>query len=269
MSVRDEVIGNSKRGLVLKTAGSIRVLVGDKYYNLDFRNEESKEDEDDNDSVESNFIISDSIDDYISGKLSYPGDNKIIFTFNGSIYYTKNNSYKKYVVNSGCDNNVIKEYNDTVNFNAYIPFSVNSDRLITNLNAEYLDGKRVSDFIQNNNNINLKSVTFNNIKSSDGKFSYDNGILKMPNTSYIYKELTEDYILDSNSNYVIKSNGFKTSIPNNYKNGDVINIYTLDDSKVEFNNNLIELASTIYYKFRCIPINNELKWVYTKDEYFI
>ena len=91
MSVRDEVIGNSKRGLVLKTAGSIRVLVGDKYYNLDFRNEESKEDEDESDSVESNFIISDSIDDYISGKLSYPGDNKIIFTFNGSIYYTKNN----------------------------------------------------------------------------------------------------------------------------------------------------------------------------------
>ena len=36
MSRGDHVIGNSKRNLVLKTAGSIRVLVGDKYYYLNF-----------------------------------------------------------------------------------------------------------------------------------------------------------------------------------------------------------------------------------------
>ena len=34
MSKRDFTIGQPKRNLVLKTAGSVRVLIGDKYYTL-------------------------------------------------------------------------------------------------------------------------------------------------------------------------------------------------------------------------------------------
>ena len=33
---REEIVGSSSRNLVFKTAGSIRVLVGDKYYDFNF-----------------------------------------------------------------------------------------------------------------------------------------------------------------------------------------------------------------------------------------
>ena len=87
MSIRDELIGNSRRNLVLKTAGIIRVLVGDKYYNIDFRSEK-EEQEDKDEEITSNFIIANNINGYKNGIIDYPGDGKIIFTLDGEIYYT-------------------------------------------------------------------------------------------------------------------------------------------------------------------------------------
>ena len=86
---KDEVIGNSRRNLVLKTAGIIRVLVGDKYYNINFRSSE-EEQEDKDEEITSSFIIANNIRDYEDGTLEYPGEKRIIFTLDGGIYRETN-----------------------------------------------------------------------------------------------------------------------------------------------------------------------------------
>lgn len=81
-------IGVDTRNLVLKTRGSLHVKVGDRYYEIDFRNlsakPESQEKED--------YIIYIDSKDQIN-KLEYPGDNKLIIGLDGSIFVAKNNSF--------------------------------------------------------------------------------------------------------------------------------------------------------------------------------
>lgn len=181
MSSRDELIGNSRRNLVLKTAGIIRVLVGDKYYNIDFRSEK-EEQEDKDEEITSNFIIANNINGYKNGIIDYPGDGKIIFTLDGGIYYTKKYKYNEY----DFSNSLIKEseandFDNTVNFNAKIPFAVKNSNLIQNLNAQYINGKTSDDFITKSHNISLDNLTVKSISSDDGLFSYNDGILNIPN----------------------------------------------------------------------------------------
>ena len=133
---RDELIGNSKRNLVIKTAGIIRVLVGDKYYDLDFRSKK-EEQEDKNEEVTSNFIISESIKPFESGKEEFPGNNKVIFTLDGDIYYTKEGNYIKYqtAVDSG-NNNQKSPFIVTSSGNIV----AESGKMVSNLNSQFLDG---------------------------------------------------------------------------------------------------------------------------------
>lgn len=82
-------IGVDTRNLVLKTRGTLHVKVGDRYYEIDFRNlTKSNEEEEEKEE----FIIpidnKDSID-----SLDYPGDNKLIVGLDGSWFITKDNTY--------------------------------------------------------------------------------------------------------------------------------------------------------------------------------
>lgn len=82
-------IGIDTRNLVLKTRGSLHVKVGDRYYEIDFRNL-SKTEEDKAGKEE--FIIS--IDNKnLINSLEYPGDNKLIVGLDGSLFVTKENIF--------------------------------------------------------------------------------------------------------------------------------------------------------------------------------
>jgi hypothetical protein len=82
-------IGVDTRNLVLKTRGTLHVKVGDRYYEIDFRNlAGSKEDEE---KIKEEYIISIDSEKDID-KLEYPGDNKLIIGLDGSFFITKNNS---------------------------------------------------------------------------------------------------------------------------------------------------------------------------------
>lgn len=81
-------IGVDTRNLVLKTRGTLHVKVGDRFYEIDFRNlVGSKEDE----KEKEEYIISIDSKEHIE-KLEYPGDNKLIIGLDGSLFVTKNNS---------------------------------------------------------------------------------------------------------------------------------------------------------------------------------
>lgn len=266
MSNRDELIGNSRRNLVIKTAGIIRVLVGDKYYDLDFRSEKEEQD-DKNDEITSNFIISESIKQYESGKINFPGNNKIIFTLDGGIYYTRDGEYNKYQTH--VDNNVNIDMPFTVTTSGKVV--ANNNSMVSNLNAQYLDGKKASNFIEKSNIQTFNKVVFNELVSSDGSFYYKDGVFSFDTRNkfeYISLDSDSSLILD-NINYSIKSNGYKLTLPNP-ENGLRVNIYAIDDIIIDTGSDLIDLNKDIYNTLVCVPIGvGEFKWIRITDNYFI
>lgn len=192
---KEELIGSKNRDLVLRTAGRVSVLIGDKYYSLNFGEEStsSSKDDDTNNSNSVNSVIStESIDGYLNNDIQYPGDNKMIVLSNGDVYVTLNGEYKKLFSPTGAQN--INSFNNVISFLANPGFRMQYQTLIANLNANFLNGKRDVDFVQNSNNIKLRNLVVDSISSSDGKFYYKNGVFSMNNTENT--ETNKEYISD-------------------------------------------------------------------------
>lgn len=190
---REEFIGNSRRNLVLKTAGIIRVLVGDKYYDINFRDNNQDNEQDKTNSTESDFIIANNINVYKNGLVEYPDDGKIIFTLTGDIYYVKNGEFHKYGLSEtkSVSNTTSSIFDETVKFEATVPFELRDNNMIQNLNAQYLNGKTDEDFILKDANIKLRNLIIDSISSSDGVFSYKNGVLTIPESYFVLKNISE------------------------------------------------------------------------------
>jgi hypothetical protein len=86
-------IGVNGRDLILKTSGKIYIKVADKFYELNFRNEQQENVKtDSSESVEnksSDVVLLDTL-----STENYPGDNKIVIN-NDELYITKGGYYKK------------------------------------------------------------------------------------------------------------------------------------------------------------------------------
>lgn len=82
-------IGVNGRDLILKTSGKIYVKVADKFYELDFKNEQKKNSTKSSEEKQSDVVLLDTLTTE-----DYPGDNKIVIN-NDDIYITKGGSYKK------------------------------------------------------------------------------------------------------------------------------------------------------------------------------
>ena len=192
---KEELIGSKNRDLVLRTAGRVSILIGDKYYPLNFGEESTSSSEDDNtnDSNSVNSVISaESIDGYLNNNIQYPGDGKMIVLSNGDVYVTLNGGYKKLFSSTGAQD--ISSFNKVISFLANPGFRMQYQTLIANLNANFLNGKRDVDFVQNSNNIKLRNLVVDSISSSDGKFYYKNGVFSMGNTEGT--QVDKEYISD-------------------------------------------------------------------------
>ena len=82
-------IGVDTRNLVLKTRGTLHVKVGDRFYEIDFRNLTGSK-EDDKDKIKEEYVISVDSKNEVEG-MEYPGDNKLIIGLDGTLFVTKNN----------------------------------------------------------------------------------------------------------------------------------------------------------------------------------
>ena len=192
---KEELIGSKNRDLVFRTAGRISVLIGDKYYRLNFgegSTSSSKDDNTNNSNSVNSVISSESIDGYLNNDIQYPGDNKMIVLSNGDVYVTLNGEYKKLFSPTSAQE--INSFNKVISFLANPGFRMQYQTLIANLNANFLNGKRDVDFVQNSNNIKLRNLVVDSISSSDGKFYYKNGVFSMGNTEDT--EANKEYISD-------------------------------------------------------------------------
>lgn len=116
-------IGVNGRDLILKTSGKIYVKVADKFYELNFRNEEQNNKTESSESKEaktSDVILLDTLSNE-----NYPGDNKIVIN-NDELYITKGGFYKKVnVATSSQSEDVATSYPETVEYSNPISQSDN------------------------------------------------------------------------------------------------------------------------------------------------
>lgn len=177
---KEERIGSPYKDLVFRTAGNIRVLVGDKYYTLGYNEtKNSDRDEDSTKITEKDIIVASSIDDYRNGNIEYPGDKKIIFVPGDSIYYTLDNNYYSFSeVGSESNNSTTLSniFDDTIYLNGNPPLVISNIGLIKGLNAQYLEGHSYYEFLKKDDRLDIDSIS-----TSDGKFVVEDGKLTVDN----------------------------------------------------------------------------------------
>lgn len=221
---KEEIIGSPRRNLVFETSGVIRVKVGDKYYKLNYDKETT--DDEAEESIESKIIIVDDILLYETGQYEYPGDRKIIFALNGGIYYTLDNSYFSFSDSQNSDasleGNII--FDNTVIFNGTPPFKLSSSEVISNLNAQFIDGHSWNDIQAL---LNKQNISFNTLETTDGKFIAEDG------------KVTCNTVVCSNAN--IKKLSFETLSGNISIGGNI----SVTASELDIDGNLYDLGINI------------------------
>lgn len=145
-------IGVEGKNLVLKTLGRVYIKVKDRKYELVFRPEDLQKmvEQYGNGNTEStsssNITFVDNSTDVDT--LEYPGDDMLVISRDGYIYYTQNNNITqlplKFSGESLTVDNLIVSGQITFTGNQ-IPFLINNQQLITNLNADLLDGFHATD----------------------------------------------------------------------------------------------------------------------------
>ena len=146
-------IGVEGKNLVLKTLGRVYVKVKDRKYELVFRPEDLQKmvegyAGDASESTGSSTIVfADSSLDIDS--LEYPGDNVLIISKDGHIYFTENNGYTEIPIKFSGDELTLENLNisgQIIFTGNNIPLVIPNSNLIQNLNADLLDGYQATDF---------------------------------------------------------------------------------------------------------------------------
>lgn len=192
-----EVLGSVNKDLILNTFGKIYVRVRDKYYELNYNNFNINDDSKNNSN--SDIIILESSNDLYD--ITYPGDKKIIITLDGGFYITNDGKYNlfniKQTSNSWELTNLTVKNPITVLTTSEPPFIINSNKLVKNLNSQYLNGYKDTDFAKKNvdenikGNWTIKNILYidNTLQSTSNRQSLNNTILDFNNSS-----LDIDYI---------------------------------------------------------------------------
>lgn len=146
-------IGVEGKNLVLKTLGRVYVKVKDRKYELVFRPEDLQK------MVEgyaggasestgsSTIVFTDSSLDI--DNLEYPGDNVLVITKDGHLYFTENNGYTEIPIKFSEDELTLENLNisgQIIFTGNNIPLVIPNSNLIQNLNADLLDGYQSTEF---------------------------------------------------------------------------------------------------------------------------
>lgn len=146
-------IGVEGKNLVLKTLGRVYVKVKDRKYELVFRPEDLQKmvegyaGESSGSTGSSNLIFTDSSLDI--DNLEYPGDNTLVISKDGHLYFTENNGFTEIPIKFSEDELTLENLNisgQIIFTGNNIPLVISNSNLIQNLNADLLDGYQATDF---------------------------------------------------------------------------------------------------------------------------
>ena len=146
-------IGVEGKNLVLKTLGRVYVKVKDRKYELMFRPEDLQKmvegyaGEDAESTGSSSVMFIDSSLDI--DNLEYPGDNALVISKDGHIYFTENNGFTEISIKFSEDELTLENLNisgQIIFTGNNIPLVIPNSNLIQNLNADLLDGYQSTEF---------------------------------------------------------------------------------------------------------------------------
>ena len=146
-------IGVEGKNLVLKTLGRVYVKVKDRKYELVFRPEDLQKmveqygGNNDGSTGSSTIVFTDSSLDI--DNLEYPGDNTLVISKDGHVYFTENNGYTEIPIKFSEDELTLENLNisgQIIFTGNNIPLVISNSNLIQNLNADLLDGYQAIDF---------------------------------------------------------------------------------------------------------------------------
>lgn len=137
-----ETIGSGSRNICLRTFGKVYIQVKDRYYELDFKNKNNQN---------SNAVVNEDSSVIVVNTrnevdlLEYPGNGKLIVTLDGYLFICNNDTITEFTVTSTRQRLELDELivNGPVTINTksnQSPLIINSDKLVKNLNAEFLGG---------------------------------------------------------------------------------------------------------------------------------
>lgn len=174
------IIGIGTRNLVLNTLGRIYIKVKDRYYEFDFRKQFGEEI-----SIPNIIIVK---NEQEVSNLTYPGDNKLIISEDGKIWITQNKKIQPIHFEINQESLTLNEltvngqitinttYDDNLEENP--PFIINTQKLIENLNAQFLNGIEADQFaIKNNNEFITGEWNFNSFNVSNSITSSNNNMV--------------------------------------------------------------------------------------------
>ncbi len=174
------IIGIGTRNLVLNTLGRIYIKVKDRYYEFDFRKQFGEEI-----SIPNIIIVK---NEQEVSNLTYPGDNKLIISEDGKIWITQNKKIQPIHFEINQESLTLNEltvngqitinttYDDNLEENP--PFIINTQKLIENLNAQFLNGIEADQFaIKNNNEFITGKWNFNSFNVSNSITSSNNNMV--------------------------------------------------------------------------------------------
>lgn len=155
-------IGVEGKNLVLKTLGRVYVKVKDRKYELIFRPEDLQKmvegyaGKSSGSTGSSNLTFIDSSLDI--DNLEYPGDNALVISKDGYLYFTENNGFTEIPIKFSKDELTLENLNisgQIIFTGNNIPLVISNSNLIQNLNADLLDGYQAIDFAIKSQNQNI------------------------------------------------------------------------------------------------------------------
>ena len=155
-------IGVEGKNLVLKTLGRVYVKVKDRKYELVFRPEDLQKmvegyaGESSGSTGSSTVVFTGSSLDI--DNLEYPGDNTLVISKDGHLYFTENNGFTEIPIKFSEDELTLENLNisgQIIFTGNNIPLVISNSNLIQNLNADLLDGYQATDFAIKSQNQNI------------------------------------------------------------------------------------------------------------------
>ena len=185
-------IGVEGKNLVLKTLGRVYVKVKDRKYELKFRPEDLQEMVDQyggNNSESTNSSNITFVDNSTDvDTLEYPGDDMLVISRDGYFYYTQNNNITQLPLKFSGESLTVNDLtvSGQITFTgSQVPLLINNQQLITNLNADLLDGFHATNFAVKTRDEDIDgNWTFNGLQTFNT--AYGNISLSDPSKQKIF-----------------------------------------------------------------------------------
>lgn len=190
-------VGDKGKDLILQTSGRVYVQVKDRFYEVNFRGDDSDKKEEDVEETPRVIFVDDA--NILDDSYPYPGDDYLIIA-DGEFFQTVNGEYKQIKISTQSNTTFSTPLTITT---LESPFNINSTKLVKNLNAEFINGISSSSIARKDLNETISKWSITELISDSVKDLSGKTILNLKNSSLSIDTIRVKNLIvseDSNNN---------------------------------------------------------------------